>query len=207
MLLIKMQSEGVHHKLTEVPHQIHRDDAKPNMHRRTQSVPANINQSEISQGLMPLMPMYGGYYSHHPHFPPYGPPPYQHTYPPYNEGARRTQRELDIPSSDGFEPEDEPTLYPRTNEWLATLDAGARGSDGQNWQQYSSVLTTNGYIRVSQIASEGKSEEGAKGAKELVDICWGMSLGTAKLLIKYATIDCERITKKETKQRRVERNA
>jgi hypothetical protein len=105
---------------------------------------------------------------------------------------------LEIPSSDGFEPEDEPTLYPRIDEWLTTLDAGAHGSDGQNWEQYSSVLTTNGYLWVSQIASEGKKEEGAKGAKELVDICWGMSLRTAKLLIKYATIDCERITKKVT---------
>ena len=105
---------------------------------------------------------------------------------------------MDIPSSDGFEPEDEPTLYPQTDEWLTTLDAGTQGSDGQNWQQYSSVLTPNRYIRVSQIASEGKNKGGTKGAKELADICWGMSLGTAKLLIKYATIACERITKKET---------
>jgi hypothetical protein len=32
VLLIMMQSEGVHHKLTEVPHQIRMDDAKPNTH-------------------------------------------------------------------------------------------------------------------------------------------------------------------------------
>jgi hypothetical protein len=47
--------------------------------------------------------------------------------------------------------------------------------------------------------SEGKNEEGAKGAKKLVVICWGMSLGTEKLFIKYTTINCERITKKEMK--------
>jgi hypothetical protein len=99
-------------------------------------------------------------------------------------------------------------VYPRTDDWLKTLDAGARGSDGQDWAQYSDILTANGYLRISQIASEGKSDhdEGAKGAKELVDICWGMTLGIAKLLIKYATIDCERITKKEIKRRRVECN-
>jgi hypothetical protein len=53
-------------------------------------------------------------------------------YTPYNERAWRSQRELEIPLSDGFEPEDEPILYPRTDEWLATLDAGAHGSDVQN---------------------------------------------------------------------------
>jgi hypothetical protein len=105
-----MQSEGVHDKLVEVPHQLQIEDAKPNAHRRTQPGPTNMNQSENGREPMPSMPMYY-YHPHHTmHFPPYGLPPYQHTSPP--KGAWTSQRELEIPSSDGFEPEDEPTLYP-----------------------------------------------------------------------------------------------
>ena len=73
---------------------------------------------------------------------------------------------------------------------------GEQGADGHKWVQYSGVLTSNGYIHISQITDEGKSDT---GAWELAGICSGMPLDIAKLLLKYAVIDCDQISKKEVK--------
>lgn len=73
------------------------------------------------------------------------------------------------------------------------MDAGDRGRDGQYWTQYWQALDDNGYIRIIQLADDGRT---AGGAKELAELC-GMPVGIAKLLIRYATVDAEKITKRE----------
>lgn len=75
----------------------------------------------------------------------------------------------------------------------------ARGDDGHDFMQYGEMLEKNGYTRVFQIADEGKSEN---GARDLISVCEGMTLGVAKLLIKYAKSDCEALLKKEADVRR-----
>jgi hypothetical protein len=78
-------------------------------------------------------------------------------------------------------------------DWLMELDHGERGADGQHWTQYASTLDMNGYKCIIQITEDRKDS-----TKELADLC-SMPLGIARLLIKYATSDTERITKKERK--------
>lgn len=90
--------------------------------------------------------------------------------------------------------DDNPGIYPRISDWLNDLDQGPRGEDGQNFVQYANVLERNGYCRIFQIADEAK---GQSGAHDLVGLCEGMTLGIAKLLIKYAKIDCDAIQKRE----------
>jgi hypothetical protein len=101
--------------------------------------------------------------------------------------------QLDVPSSDVFNPDDTPTLYPRVVDWLLDLDAGEQGADDQCWTQYQHALDNNRYKHITQIAEDGKR---TGGAGELADLC-SMPVGIARLLIKYAITDTERITKKE----------
>lgn len=108
------------------------------------------------------------------------------------------------PSSDGFNPEDTPTLYPKTRDWLQSLDSTERGADGQNWEQYAGALEANGYMRLVQVAEEGR---GTEGAKELSRFCIGMPIGIAQSFVKYAIADCDKILKQERrsyKKRRLE---
>lgn len=108
----------------------------------------------------------------------------------------RNQPFQDVPSSDPFDPEENPILYPRIQDWLVSLDMGERGADNQNWQQYTDPLARNGFTHLIQIADEGRNDN---GAASLMGICNGMPIGTARLLVKYAITDCSKITKDEKK--------
>lgn len=137
------------------------------------------------------------------------PPPFYYGYPPlpayppsyygpshgHPSGSATLKRGLDhdIPSSDPFVPEEVPTIYPRIDEWLTELDSGERGVDQQGWAQYAVPLSTNGYTRIIQLVDDGP--------KDLAEMT-GMPIGIAKLLIKYAKADSDRITKREKRARR-----
>jgi hypothetical protein len=95
-------------------------------------------------------------------------------------------------NTDSFDTGDDPTIYPRTGDWVRSLDAGNRGVDGQNFTQYADLLEAAGYIRIDQIADEAKHDS---GARDLTTVCETMPLGIAKLLIKYAMKDCETVMK------------
>lgn len=99
----------------------------------------------------------------------------------------------DAPSSDPFVPEEVPTIYPRINEWLTELDSGERGADEQGWAQYAAPLNKNGYMRIIQLLDDE--------AKDLAEMT-SMPVGMAKLLIKYAKADSDKITKREKRARR-----
>jgi len=77
-----------------------------------------------------------------------------------------------------------PTNYPLIIDWLKTLDSGSR-ADGQGFTQFGEGLRQNGYLRLYQLADEGP--------KELVELCPGMTIGLAKLILKYAAKDCQDI--------------
>jgi hypothetical protein len=85
-----------------------------------------------------------------------------------------------------------PTVYPRIDEWLTELDSGERGADKQGWAQYAEPLNKNGYTRIIQLLDDK--------AKDLAEMT-GMPVGMAKLVIKYAKIDADKITKREKKAR------
>jgi hypothetical protein len=185
------QAEGVHTSTKIPPSELRIEDAeKPPRHKHSRSQP-EIQPFEFSQ------PQHQ-YYYHPPPHPGYGAPFYhQHHQPPFSPSLTNIYQPP-IPSSDPFDPDDVPTLYPRVDEWLTELDSTARGADGQNWAQYAGALNINGYTRIIQIAEDGKD---TGGAKELADLC-SMPVGIAKLLIKYATTDCDKITKNEKKIRK-----
>jgi hypothetical protein len=100
-------------------------------------------------------------------------------------------------SSDPANLDDDPTIYPTTRTWLTDLDIGSRGVDGQYFAQFSDALEQNGYSQIIQIADEADS-----GAKKFASLFEGMSIGVAKLLIKYAVKDCEKIQKAIKKKHR-----
>ncbi|KAG1737136.1 uncharacterized protein EDB91DRAFT_1249784 [Suillus paluster] len=91
-----------------------------------------------------------------PYYYPYPPPPppgygalHYHHYPPQTPtpqaSSSHAHSHLKVPSSDSFDPNDAPTIYPHVLEWLFKLDSGKRGADGQVWGQYASVLDNSGY--------------------------------------------------------------
>ena len=89
-----------------------------------------------------------------------------------------------------------PTIYPRIDEWLTELDSGKRGADEQGWAQYGVLLNNNGYTHIIQLLDDK--------VKDLAEMT-AMPIGMAKLLIKYAKTDSDKITKREKKaQRKVE---
>jgi len=86
-------------------------------------------------------------------------------------------------------PEETPTNYPLISNWLDELNSGSR-SNGHNFAQFGEFLHQNGYTRLYQLADEFHREN---GPKELMELCPGMTLGLAKLLLKYAAKDCQKI--------------
>ncbi|KAF7343438.1 hypothetical protein MVEN_01776500 [Mycena venus] len=144
-----------------------------------------------------------------PPFPYYYPPgPYPHAYyppppaPPTHlpdpapaPPATNLKKTISIDSSD----DDDPTLFPTIKDWLLELDTSERGQDGHHFSQYGDSLRTNGFARVVQLADEGEKE----GATLLREMCPEMSVGVARLLMRYAVKDCEKIRKAE-KQRKVD---
>ena len=99
-----------------------------------------------------------------------------------------------IPSSDDS-PDFTGTDYPWLNDWLRDLDEHAtRGQDQQNYIQWASFLTAEGYIWLDDF-QQIKSEE-------LRQICDGMNRGTASRLLAYAKEDVERLDKESRRARK-----
>ena len=88
------------------------------------------------------------------------------------------------------------TIYPQIDEWLTELDSGEHGADEQCWAQYAVPLNKNGYMCIIQLIDDE--------VKDLAEMT-SMPVGIAKLLMKYAKTDSDRITKREKRaQRKVE---
>jgi hypothetical protein len=134
---------------------------------------------------------------HHPHVFPHPQYPYfAGTYPHYG-----LYPSFPLPTAPGGhiryspEPEETPTDYPLIADWLKRLDSGSR-SDGQNFARFSECLHQNGYTRLNQLADESYREN---GPRELRELCSGMTLGLAKLMLKYAAKDCQEIKSRHSR--------
>ena len=79
------------------------------------------------------------------------------------------------------------TIYSWIDEWLSELDSGECGADEQGWAQYAVPLNKNGYTHIIQLIDDV--------VKDLAEMT-GMPIGIAKLLIKYAKTDSDRITRR-----------
>lgn len=83
---------------------------------------------------------------------------------------------------------DNPELFPRVRDWLATMDNGPRGIDNVNFSQYSEVFESHGYWRLNQFWEEAATVTDTMALGKLCNI----PVGTIKLLMKYAKQDCLR---------------
>ncbi|KAJ7620204.1 hypothetical protein FB45DRAFT_1094232 [Roridomyces roridus] len=118
------------------------------------------------------------------HHAPPPPPPHQHgPYPyPYPYPPPPTYYAPPPPPTSMAEhpavQDDLPTRYPRVDDWLRGLDRGERGEDGHDFASYGDDFIQNKYIRLFQLADEGD------GAVALIrEMCMGIPLGTAKLIM------------------------
>ncbi|KAJ7503209.1 hypothetical protein B0H11DRAFT_2273927 [Mycena galericulata] len=131
---------------------------------------------------------------------PYHPPagPYPHAYhpppplPPSIPAAPNPPPKLLNADADSDDDE-APTLFPKIEEWLLDLDTSERGEDGHGFGKFGKVLRDQGFARVVQIPDLNE--------KDLMAMCEGMSIGVAKLLIKYAKADCRKIRKQEAERK------
>jgi hypothetical protein len=82
----------------------------------------------------------------------------------------------------------DPTAFPLIREWLQELDAGPRGADGHNFQQYANDFKENRIYRISEIADATSFTRA-----ELLQICPSMKFGTANNLLTYAREDVRAI--------------
>ncbi|KAJ7190854.1 hypothetical protein GGX14DRAFT_407609 [Mycena pura] len=135
-------------------------------------------------------------------YPYYLPPgPYPHVYQPQPAPpavpAAIVNPPPNVPNADPDSDDDEsPTLFPKIDDWLLELDTSDRGEDGHRFHQFGPALRNEGFARVVQIL-----DLGAEGEKELVKICDGMPIGVAKLMMKYAKVDCKKIRKREAERK------
>lgn len=165
----------------------------------SKAVPA-VRRSHAVPEPAPYYPYYPPLPGAHPTgpYPPYyvPPPPPAPTHAlPLPEPVPRAsalRHGASIDSQDG----DVPTLYPKIDEWLLELDTSERGEDGHNFSAFGARLRSEGYMRVIQLADEGD-----KGVETLQRICPDMKLGTAKVLMKYARIDCKSIRRIERERK------
>ncbi|KAJ7811183.1 hypothetical protein B0H13DRAFT_1926877 [Mycena leptocephala] len=140
------------------------------------------------------------YYPYYPPLPgahlagPY--PPYYVPPPPAHAPTSAPPLAKQVPQASLRHDGDVPTLYPKIDDWLLELDTGERGEDGHNFSAFGARLRGEGYMRVFQLADEGD-----KGVDTLQRICPDMKLGTAKVLMKYARIDCKIIRRIECERK------
>ncbi|KAJ7266436.1 hypothetical protein B0H12DRAFT_1099604 [Mycena haematopus] len=151
------------------------------------------------QNTLPPPPPYPYYYPPGPHPPTYyhaPPAPPAHLPEPVPPPPANNLKKTISVESNG---NDDPTLFPIIQDWLLELDTSDRGQDGHHFSQYGDTLRQNGFARVVQLADEGETE----GAKLLREMCPEMPVGVARLLIRYAVRDCEKVRKIE-KQRKAD---
>lgn len=153
---------------------------------------------------------------HHPHYPYYPPPPHV-PYPPYYpphapphqphpavpEAALPAPAPAPIPAiqttlrkgiSLDSQDDENPTDFPKVEDWLLELDGGDRGEDGHGFYLFGPPLRQNGYTRIVQLLDES--------VDSLRKICGDMPLGTAKLILKYAKQDCKKIRRVEAERKK-----
>jgi hypothetical protein len=187
---VKAQAQEVYTSLKVPPPQLKIEDAHP-LKRNVDSKTSGSPSTTIPTAGPPYFCTPNPYATQHP-FPLHG-YPYPHQFLPPSPHYHGSYKHLEIPSSDPVAPEESPTLFPHIQE---LLDTGGCGVDRHNFSQYATNLESNGYTRIFQIADEGET-----GAKEFAHLC-GMTVGIAKLMIKYAIKDCEGIRKKEKRLRK-----
>ena len=174
---------GVHSSLKLAPHELKIKDAvqPPRMaaHKHSQS-----------ETYPPPHPYYYGYPPHPVYSPSYYGLPVHLS--PSSRATLKQGRDHNIPSSNSFVPEEVLTIYPWIDEWLSELDSGECGADEQGWPQYAVPLNKNGYTHIIWLIDDV--------AKDLAKMT-GMPIGIAKLLIKYAKTDSDRITRREKRAR------
>ncbi|KAJ7189221.1 hypothetical protein C8R46DRAFT_1184375 [Mycena filopes] len=154
----------------------------------TQAPPASRRQ--IVQNLPPPPPPGPPGY---PYYHPAGPYPYAYYPPPPAPPAAAVPApESTKAAADDSEDDETPTLFPKIDEWLSELDTSERGEDGHHFTQFGPLLRAQGFMRLVQL-----TEMGADGETMLQGICAGMTLGVAKLVLKYARVDCKKIRKTE----------
>ncbi|KAJ7924674.1 hypothetical protein B0H13DRAFT_2315189 [Mycena leptocephala] len=132
------------------------------------------------------------------YYPPPGPYPHAY-YPPapaaHPVPAAQNPPKPSNPDAD-LDDDESPTLFPKIDDWLLDLDTSERGEDGHGFSKFGAMLRNEGFARVVQIL-----DLGAEGEKELMKICEGMTIGVARLMIKYAKVDCRKIRKQEAERK------
>ena len=158
------------------------------------AVPAPV-QAPIPAPVFPSLPIPTPTVPYNPYVLPYDPGAFSHPQYQFMVGPYPHHPSFPLPTAlnnrqhHSPEPEEMPTKYPLITDWLVKLDSGPR-SDGQNFARFGECLNQNGYMRLYQLAEESRQDN---GAKDLVELCPGMTLGLAKLLLKYAAKDCRDI--------------
>ncbi|KAJ7138027.1 hypothetical protein C8R44DRAFT_340389 [Mycena epipterygia] len=125
-----------------------------------------------------------------PYYPP--PPPL----PPIPTASPKSSAKPSKPSVDSDDDDESPTLFPKIDDWLLDLDSSERGEDGHGFVKFGAVLRDHGFVCVVQLV-----DLGGEGEKMLLTICTGMTLGVAKLLMKYAKVDCKKVRKQEAERK------
>jgi hypothetical protein len=74
---------------------------------------------------------------------------------------------------------EDPTIFPRVQEWLQNLQQGPLGQDGHQLEMHAPALLGQGYIQISDLADE-------MSVPELLSHCPGLREGTAKIILKQA---------------------
>ncbi|KAF8177774.1 hypothetical protein K438DRAFT_2181194 [Mycena galopus ATCC 62051] len=70
-------------------------------------------------------------------------------------------------------------------DWLLDLDTGKRGEDGHHFSAFGPTLHQNDFVCLIQLCNEE--------ADTVLKICPSMSLGVAKILLKYGKKDCANV--------------
>jgi hypothetical protein len=142
---------------------------------------------------VPFPPQHITYpYSHPPPIPyyPYPPPPPYYTDASMASGHHSSSPNI-LPSSEQDTYED-PTLFPKVDEWLTALDKSVLAVDGHEFSKHAAYLTSQGYTCLSQIAE-------MSSPRELVQLCPDLVEGTARMILKQACKEVDKIRKRETK--------
>ena len=85
---------------------------------------------------------------------------------------------------------EDPTIFKTIPEWLAELDMGPRGVDGQHFAQYGATLTGQGYFRIFELAD-------MMTVSDLQKTCPRILPGVMKSIIHYARMDVKKVQKKQ----------
>ncbi|KAJ7156741.1 hypothetical protein C8R46DRAFT_1226260 [Mycena filopes] len=179
-------AQGVHDSVTSPPTLLNLP-----MENGTQAASTSRRQTMQNPSAPPPGPHPYSYYAPTgPYPPPYYPPP--PAAPPAPIAAPKSPAK----TADDSDDNESPTLFPKLDDWLLELDTSGRGEDGHGFSKFGAPLRAQGFSRVVQL-----TDLGADGEKTLQEICVRMTLGVAKLLLKYARQDCKKIHRIESERK------